>query len=104
MNKERRKRISEAVGLHGEPAPEGSRLIAASGYRDKNSSGHTSHRVCGRSTGFLRLFNVKSSPHGKYTPEQERGSYGDHESESAAEKKFRLCGKARKIYHERRHT
>lgn len=27
---------------HGEPAPEGSRLIAVSGYRDKNSSGHTS--------------------------------------------------------------
>jgi len=27
---------------HGEPAPEGSRRIAASGYREKNSSGHTS--------------------------------------------------------------
>lgn len=27
---------------HGEPVPESSKLIAVSGYRDKNSSGHTS--------------------------------------------------------------
>jgi len=71
---------------HGEPAAEGSRLIAAICIPWKNSGGHTSQKVCGQSTGFQLLFNAKSSPHGKNkTPEQESGTHG--KTESAAERK-----------------
>ena len=49
---------------HGEPAAEGSRLIAAICIPWKNSGGHTSQKVCGRSTGFQLLFNAFGSPAG----------------------------------------
>lgn len=60
---------------HGEPAAEGSRLIAAICIPWKNSGGHTSQKVCGRSTGFQLLFNAKSSPHGKTKRQNRRAAH-----------------------------
>lgn len=102
MNKQRRNRIAEALELisqardileevkdeeqesyenlpeslqYGEPAAEGSRLIAAICIPWKNSGGHTSQKVCGRSTGFQLLFNAKSSPHGKTKRQNRRAAH-----------------------------
>lgn len=68
--------FSEAVVIRkGEPAAEGSRLIAAICIPWKNSGGHTSQKVCGRSTGFQLLFNAKSSPHGKTKRQNRRAAH-----------------------------
>lgn len=51
---------------HGEPAAEGSRLIAAICIPWKNSGGHTSQKVCGQSTGFQLGGNYACVEYGEY--------------------------------------